>query len=158
MKLNGSPTKRLWKFTGKVLSVAQPWASAIAYAGKDVENRSWRTHYRGPLAIHASHTMYEDDLTRLLRTVRGGEKRTLVELITQGQEALGIDPGIFRGHIVAVAMLVDCVDRSASIWFRGRWGWALEGIVPIVPVPWVGRLGLLDCKFPYKPMIQSTER
>jgi hypothetical protein len=37
-----------------VLSVQQPFASAIFSAGKDVENRSWRTHYRGRLWIHAA--------------------------------------------------------------------------------------------------------
>ena len=31
-----------------------PWAWATIYGGKDVENRSWRTAYRGPLLIHAS--------------------------------------------------------------------------------------------------------
>ena len=38
----------------KALSVRQPWAWAIAAAGKDVENRTWRTDYRGLIAIHAS--------------------------------------------------------------------------------------------------------
>lgn len=36
-----------------VLTVRQPWASAIFHAGKDVENRSWSTDYRGRLWIHS---------------------------------------------------------------------------------------------------------
>ncbi len=36
------------------LTVRQPWAWGIAWAGKNIENRSWLTHYRGPLAIHAA--------------------------------------------------------------------------------------------------------
>lgn len=36
----------------KVLTVRDPWATAIAYYGKTPENRSWRTHHRGPLGIH----------------------------------------------------------------------------------------------------------
>lgn len=37
------------------LTLKQPWASAI-FLGKDVENRSWPTDYRGPLIIHAGKT------------------------------------------------------------------------------------------------------
>jgi len=32
----------------------QPWASLVAIKAKRYETRSWNTHYRGPLAIHAS--------------------------------------------------------------------------------------------------------
>jgi hypothetical protein len=35
------------------LTVKQPWASAIIYGDKDIENRVWRTGYRGRLLIHA---------------------------------------------------------------------------------------------------------
>lgn len=34
------------------LTVRQPWAWCIEH-GKPVENRTWQTRYRGPLAIHA---------------------------------------------------------------------------------------------------------
>ena len=37
----------------KILSVRQPWAWLL-FNGKDIENRTWRTSYRGPLLIHAS--------------------------------------------------------------------------------------------------------
>ena len=39
--------------TPSALTVKQPWAWAIMHAGKDVENRSRTTHYRGRLLIHA---------------------------------------------------------------------------------------------------------
>jgi hypothetical protein len=41
----------------KVLSVRQPWASAIFFEGpaaKTIENRPWFTTYRGRIGIHAS--------------------------------------------------------------------------------------------------------
>jgi hypothetical protein len=38
-----------------VLSVKAPYAQFLCYGVKDVENRSWKTDYRGPLYIHASH-------------------------------------------------------------------------------------------------------
>jgi ASCH domain len=43
-----------------VLTVRQPWAWAIIHGGKDVENRSWRTKYRGPLLIHAGSAFEPD--------------------------------------------------------------------------------------------------
>ena len=38
----------------KTLSVRQPYANAIFASGKTIENRAWRTDYRGKLWIHAS--------------------------------------------------------------------------------------------------------
>jgi hypothetical protein len=37
----------------KALTIFQPFAAMIATGAKFVENRSWETRYRGPLAIHA---------------------------------------------------------------------------------------------------------
>lgn len=37
----------------KVLSIRQPWAWLICAGYKDVENRDWRTNYRGRILIHA---------------------------------------------------------------------------------------------------------
>ena len=53
----------------KALSVRQPWAWAIMFAGKDIENRSWQAmnhglNVRGEIVIHAAKGMtrreYED--------------------------------------------------------------------------------------------------
>lgn len=68
----------------KALTVLQPHASRIARGEKRVENRSWSTKYRGPLAIHAgSGSTYLD-------------KSELVRFPT--------------GVVVAVAELVDCLS------------------------------------------------
>lgn len=37
----------------KALTISQPFATLIASGQKWVENRSWETHYRGQLLIHA---------------------------------------------------------------------------------------------------------
>lgn len=37
----------------KALTISQPFASLIASGEKWIENRTWETLYRGPLAIHA---------------------------------------------------------------------------------------------------------
>ncbi|RFU68574.1 ASCH domain-containing protein [Bacillus sp. V59.32b] len=38
----------------KVLSMIQPWASLFVLGEAKYETRSWKTNYRGPLAIHTS--------------------------------------------------------------------------------------------------------
>jgi hypothetical protein len=38
----------------RAITLMQPWAQLVAVGAKRYETRSWKTHYRGPLAIHAS--------------------------------------------------------------------------------------------------------
>jgi len=38
----------------KALSIKQPWASLIAHGIKDIENKTWKTNFRGRVYIHAS--------------------------------------------------------------------------------------------------------
>ena len=144
-------------FRGKALSVAQPWASAIVFAGKAIENLSWRTHYRGPIAIHASGSLRKDQIDEPQRQERGGPKRPLIDWILKGQRPFKLAPehqGVIQSHILGIAMIVDCVERSSSPWFCGEYGWVLEGIVPIKPVPMTGSLGLWDCKLHYVPLVR----
>ena len=48
-----STVKQLWELPA--LSIRQPWAELIVRGHKDVENRTWRHSYRGPVLIHAGH-------------------------------------------------------------------------------------------------------
>ena len=36
------------------ISIRQPWASLILKCGKDIENRSWPTKFRGRILVHAA--------------------------------------------------------------------------------------------------------
>lgn len=145
-------------FQGKGLSIVQPWATAIAFGGKDVENRTWQTHYRGPVAIHAGAKFCEEDLKRRVRQVRGGLSKPVIEWITMGQKRYKFDSDekpIILSHIVAIAMLTDCTKRRKSTWHStdpDSWGWVLQGVVPIKPIPKKGTLGLWDCRFHYEPL------
>lgn len=38
----------------RALSVSRPWATQIVFGSKRVENRRWRTNFRGPIWIHES--------------------------------------------------------------------------------------------------------
>jgi len=114
----------------KALTVRQPMAHAILHLGKDVENRSYRAYYRGPLLIHAG--AYRERHPREI----------LAEYMKQppSEEKL---TGLPLGCILGVVMLVDCVQNSKSRWAdKGAWHWVLRDARTIKPVTCKGRLGL----------------
>lgn len=43
----------------KILSLLQPWAELLVNGHKRIETRSWATHYRGPIFIHASGSLFK---------------------------------------------------------------------------------------------------
>lgn len=111
----------------RILSIKQPWASLIVHGFKDIENRSWRTHYRGPLIIHASQSHDRDSLARNLSV-----------------EYLSITPeNLYRGQIIGMVELFDCVETSPSVWFEGPWGWRMRNARIVDPIPFTGALGLI---------------
>lgn len=117
------------------LSIRQPWAWLIVHAGKDIENRTWPTRFRGRFLVHASkgmtHAEYEAACDHLW--LHGGP---------------AIEPPDFhaleRGGIVGSVELVDCVRGSASPWFIGPFGFALRDPKPMTFVPLLGQLGFFD--------------
>jgi hypothetical protein len=115
----------------KALSVRQPWAWLIVAGYKDVENRSWRTDYRGRLLIHASQT---------------ADKWAMGAYQEQAEE-YGYDlPDEYpTGAIVGSVELVDCVEQYDSEWFEGPIGWILDKPEAFAsPIPAKGKLGLWE--------------
>ncbi len=113
----------------KALSIRQPWAWLIAHGHKDIENRRWKTCFRGSFAIHAGKKVddsYLADLTDIFLT--GIMKTAVFEL----------------GGIVGVAEIIDCVVDSDSEWFDGPWGFEIINARPIEFVPCPGRLGFFE--------------
>lgn len=111
-----------------VLTICQPWAWAIAVAGKDVENRSWATRYRGPLIIHA-----------------GKSHSHLGSLNPADYPGCPAVPALLDfGAVVAVARLADVVLDSKSAWAERRmYHWALRDVVKLAtPVACQGAQGL----------------
>jgi hypothetical protein len=93
------------------LSVRQPWAWLIVNGFKDIENRSRRTHHRGPLLIHAS-------LSR--------ESYAEHVQLVKRKHGISIPLETERGGIVGVVDVIDCVERNKSKWFlSGNFGWVL---------------------------------
>jgi hypothetical protein len=115
----------------KALSIRQPWAWLIVAGYKRVENRTWRTGYRGPLAIHAGQAFDLDGYLWVLRAFPAIEMP---------------HPDSFpRGKILGTAVLSDIVTESADPWFCGPYGWVLRAPRMLMEqLPRRGRLGLFD--------------
>ncbi len=122
------------------LSIRQPWAWAICQAGKDIENRDWSTRFRGPVAIHAAKGMTRDEYEDFIHTVHA------ISRIHSFPEGLTV-PGakeLQRGGIIGTAEIVDCVRRSDSPWYFGRWGFVLANARAIPFIPVKGQLGFFE--------------
>lgn len=122
------------------LSIRQPWAWAIIHAGKDVENRDWRTKFRGPVCIHAAKGMTLDEYDGFIRTIH---HVSLSRPFPSGS-TVPHGAGLLRGGIIGVADIVDCVDASDSPWFMGRYGFVLRNPRPVDFIPVKGALNFFD--------------
>jgi hypothetical protein len=114
--------------TVKVLSIRQPWAWLILTGHKSIENRTWNTHYRGPLYIHAGINMHDRPIEDIERQFKIKIDRNAMPM----------------GAIIGRVDLVDVVMRSTSSWFEGPVGFVLRNPEIIKPVPYRGRQGLFD--------------
>lgn len=128
------------------LSVRQPWAWAIMYAGKDIENRSWQAvnhglRQRGRIALHASK-----GLSRL----EADEFRNFyVDLEVEHKLKLPRLPlwsDLHRGGIIGSVEVIDVVSESGSPWFFGPRGLVLRDPTPCEFIPAVGALGYFEWK------------
>lgn len=131
----------------RMLTLRQPYAWLVVFGGKDVENRSWTTDYRGPILIHAGKEMTRAEYRR------AHEFALRHDIEVPGAEALDF------GGIVGIANLVDIVSPSAidpKTQARRRWhmapeevpsgkpqfGWLLQDITPVEFIPCQGAQGL----------------
>ena len=125
------------------LSIRQPWAHFIIHGVpvngeppifKDVENRDWKTPYRGRCLVHAS---------------KGGTKREFASAVAGVEEVfnivvpLGFDD-FQRGGVIGSVEIHDCVDTLDSPWWIGPHGFLLRAprALPFAAMP--GRLGFFN--------------
>jgi len=123
----------------RALTICQPYAHLIAIGEKRVENRSWATSYRGPLAIHAG---------RSRSWLKRGDAERYPEMVF--------------GGIVAVAELITCWPKAEAPPFawvldhvhtEGPWCWVLGNIARLHdPIMCSGARGL------WTPTPEQVER
>lgn len=120
------------------LSIRQPWAWAVAFGVKTIENRSWMStnparRFRGAFAIHASTgmTRAEYDDARDFMMERGVMPPRPDELV--------------RGAIIGTARISGVVTASTNNWFVGKIGLLVDDAVMLPePLPCGGSLGFFE--------------
>ena len=130
----------------KVITIKQPFATLIAEGLKEYEFRTWKTKYRGDILIHAGKGIDKEAMKRY--------------------EHLNLDYP--NGCIIAKATITDCIviDENArkmlkqknpivysSIIKHKEWngyGFKLENVEKIKPIPVNGKLSLWDYDYPQK--------
>lgn len=111
------PATTLRSGAHRILSLHPPWAWAILFAGKDVENRSWTTPYRGRFLVHASSK-------KLSRALLEEAREEIAE--KSGLRPADIPEEFPRCQILGSVELVDCVEHAKSPWaYPGEQHWKL---------------------------------
>jgi hypothetical protein len=112
------------------LSIRPPWAWAIVHAGKDVENRSRRCHFRGRFLVHASLDLTQDDFELATRTFAAAGEDAI--LPRQDEFAMG--------GIIGSVELVEVAEQCDSPWFApGSFAWILRNPRPLPFIPCRGQ-------------------
>jgi hypothetical protein len=115
----------------KAITLRQPWAWAIINAGKDIENRNWKTHFRGRVAIHAAAGMTLSEYEEGCTYIKNINRRRRIPAYED----------LERGAIIGTVEIVDCVQDSNSLWFMGKYGFVLKRPERLTePIPCKGAL------------------
>lgn len=141
----------------KALSIKNPWAYFCAHGYKPVENRKWKTLFRGTFLIHASRGMTQDETIDCWDTVRSipGMRDRIIQRDGADTMTWRNLKDNFSGGIIGVADLVDVVHESerhrlpdlAKPWFFGPYGFILENARPLPFTPYKGQLGFFDIPY-----------
>lgn len=152
----------------RALTLTQPWATLVAIGEKRVETRSWHTHFRGPVAIHAAKglaypVMNETGLSLLIESEPfASVLRPHLSGYTAEERAADLP----RGAIVGVATIDHVLPTGLTLhrsltargyvarrvlseqelafgdYGEGRYAWILGRRVQVSPIECVGARGL----------------
>ena len=107
----------------KAITIQQPYAQLIVLGHKQYETRSWRTHFRGELLIHAASRGYTQAVEKAL---------------TQFAGSIADAYAMHTGAIIGKVKVTDCIpvekllahlsdfERSCGYWQKGNYAWKLE--------------------------------
>ena len=93
----------------KCLSIMEPFATLIAMNEKKIETRSWKTNYRGKLAIHASKNINKDSKQYCLKNDYIKILKDKYVIINENNK---VQYNFDFGHIIATCDLIDCVQMK----------------------------------------------
>ncbi|MBE4906571.1 2-oxoglutarate dehydrogenase E1 [Bacillus luteolus] len=144
----------------KTLSMIQPWASLFMLGAINHETRSWKTKYRGPIAIHSSQKL-DKHACRLTHV------ESLLQKYGYTQDTLPL------GAVIGVCELENCLriienNNSSAVledgemisgieyllgdYKIGGFVWKVKGKRLLkTPLPAKGQLGLWNCNIENYP-------
>lgn len=134
----------------KAITVKQPWASLIVSGLKDIENRKWKTTFRGRVLIHASNSKDLDNLP--LDTIfTTPQINALKQHYSENVLCSFIYP---HGEIIGSVEIVDCVVNHTSVWAEKSsnedkpiYNWVLANPIKFKnPIPAKGKLSFWEYK------------
>jgi hypothetical protein len=141
----------------KAITLYQPWATLVAIGEKTYETRSWKTDYRGELAIHSSK-YFSKGLRKLCL------QQPFIDAL-HGYLGPSLNPNkqFWFGYILAICEMVDCIptkeirrnlhlrELSFGDYSDGRFAWQLKLIKLLdSPVSARGFQGLWNWNQPAK--------
>lgn len=135
----------------KALSFRQPWAELILQGRKTIDLRTYNTHYRGRLAIHASQTAeaekcWENELNP--DNLDAGGIVGTVELV----DVIPLDEAAYQEHIAA--------HLAGRRWREGLYGWILahpERLPEFIPARGRTNLFNIDLDLAGSESLESSE-
>lgn len=131
------------------LSIKQPWTMLLTEYDKDIENRSWRCKYRGPVLLHNSSKFDTNFQKKLDIKLWKPVSKIINNKIIGGKG----NPDWKLGKIIGAGILTS-IDTSVSSWWciPDCWYWRFENIILFKkPIPCKGSLKL------FKPNIHKTD-
>lgn len=140
----------------KTITIKQPWASLIVEGVKDIENRTWKTNFRGRVLIHAADKSWI--WHKVLNYITPKMKEVFVNNRLTGKWLRELT----TGSIIGSVEIVDCVINHSSVWAESTtvrhmgdnvsfvdgdavYNWVLANPIKFPePIPIKGRLGFWD--------------
>lgn len=89
----------------KAISIKQPWSFLIASGIKDIENRTWKTKFRGRVLIHAGKAKAKFNFSNAQE-----------EYFKSENMRRWYDKDYNHSAIIGSAEIVDCLQNHPSIW------------------------------------------
>lgn len=134
----------------KVLSLLQPWATLFVRGLKVFETRSWPTHYRGPVFIHASGELnkrYKDSqMTPALQSLEPVFKDHIKPSDLVFGKIIGMVNIAAVLRTEEIKPFLSEQDIAFGDYSPGRWAWQCYDHVSFLKgTSLKGQLGVRDC-------------
>lgn len=137
----------------KTLSIRRPNIDAILYNLKDIELRSWYTHYRGPILLHAAKATDSEALRLapdIITRAKIDRDRMISGALVGKANLSGVKVyGEGMDYMGGMLDFIDDTRRHLAPWRLPNtfpyYGFELTDVAFLdEPIPWPGQVGLFN--------------